>query len=848
MDNVQWEPFFKALGNCLLDYQEKRPALISVLESGIYEGMNYPFILDGKNFTDIDPFTVIASVHRGITDKNRVVILRRMAEAFNIKEEVPSQFNGIPVVNNMQAWFSGDKEPEKINLLWDLLKYGIQYADTNEESSRDSLIHCFDSLRSEKNINWNLTMALFWVRPYTYMNLDSTNRDYIHKEKDLPEDVTQILPKKLVKVPSGNDYLKLCESMKTYLLGKDMNFIEYSSAAFDDAVNKPEDPSDDPTNDRKKYWMYAPGSKAIKWNDFSKNGVMGIGWAEIGDPSQYKSRDAITDALQKKYGDDASHKNDSLCIWQFVHDINPGDIVYAKKGTKKLVGKGTVTSDFFYDSSDIEYPNKRKVDWSNIGEWDHPERHPAIIKTLTDITKYQQYRDELNTVFNNEKSIIEEMKNGWIFQCNPNNYDIENCILNEKSILYTVKQFKTEMRKGDRAYIWESGKEHGFVAAGIIQNDPEPRNTNADEYSKNEIYSRPDDYYVNIQFNRKFVDQPITAQDLLDNESTENISVLKYHQQTNYRMTLIEANAIDQMINKRLGLPVQNNQLETEESLIKDLFMSKAEYEELKNLLLNHKNMILQGAPGVGKTFISKRLAYAILGKKDESKVRMIQFHQSYSYEDFVEGFRPVPPDGKFELKKGPFYEFCKDAEKDPNNNYFFIIDEINRGNMSKIFGELLSLIESDNRGQSIKLMYSGEEFEVPENLYLIGMMNTADRSIAIIDYALRRRFVFRPIQPAFASDGFQKLLATSKTDKFKLVIDQIIKMNEDISDDQSLGKGYVIGHSYFCQEGMTDQMLLQTIQYQIIPLVEEYWFDNDDLKKKWINNLMTVMGITNNG
>ena len=169
--------------------------------------------------------------------------------------------------------------------------------------------------------------------------------------------------------------------------------------------------------------------------------------------------------------------------------------------------------------------------------------------------------------------------------------------------------------------------------------------------------------------------------------------------------------------------------------------MNEQDYKTLVNVLKMKKNIILQGAPGVGKTFTAKRLAYSIIGAKNPDRVQMLQFHQSYSYEDFIEGYRPT--ENGFTIKKGSFYKFCKLAEDDDENDYFFIIDEINRGNLSKIFGELFMLIEKDKRGIELQLLYSDENFSVPANVYIIGMMNTADRSLAMLDYALRRRFSF---------------------------------------------------------------------------------------------------------
>ena len=282
----------------------------------------------------------------------------------------------------------------------------------------------------------------------------------------------------------------------------------------------------------------------------------------------------------------------------------------------------------------------------------------------------------------------------------------------------------------------------------------------------------------------------------------------------------------------------------TKEDFLEKAFMDEKQYNTLVNLLTMKKNLILQGPPGVGKTFVAKRLAYSIIGEKDTERVTMIQFHQSYSYEDFILGYRPKE-DG-FELKTGPFYEFCKKASKDPTNReYFFIIDEINRGNISKIFGELLMLIEKDKRGEEIKLLYTDELFTVPENLYIIGTMNTADRSIAIIDYALRRRFSFFDLKPAFESEKFETdVIEKNSNPKFKALINTIKDLNKEISRDDSLGEGFQIGHSYFCPNGgsVPNEWLENIVEYEIIPLLKEYWYDNQDKLNDWIKELKGVI------
>ena len=234
----------------------------------------------------------------------------------------------------------------------------------------------------------------------------------------------------------------------------------------------------------------------------------------------------------------------------------------------------------------------------------------------------------------------------------------------------------------------------------------------------------------------------------------------------------------------------------TKNDFLSEVYMTEERFETLIALLKNKQNLILQGAPGVGKTFSAKRLAYAMMGKKDDSHIELIQFHQNYSYEDFIMGYKPY--EEGFKLTNGIFYQFCQTAANRPNEDYFFIIDEINRGNMSKIFGELLMLIEKDYRGTKATMAYSGTPFSVPKNLYLIGMMNTADRSLAMIDYALRRRFSFFEMEPGFNSEGFKTYQASLANELFDTLIERVKALNKEIATDSSLGKGFCIGHSYF--------------------------------------------------
>ena len=302
-------------------------------------------------------------------------------------------------------------------------------------------------------------------------------------------------------------------------------------------------------------------------------------------------------------------------------------------------------------------------------------------------------------------------------------------------------------------------------------------------------------------------------------------------------------NALAEKTQNAAEEPDEYNSLYTKEDFLQDVYMTETEYNQLTSLLHRKKNVILQGAPGVGKTFIAKKLAYAMMGQKDEERVKLVQFHQSYSYEDFIMGYRPT--ETGFALHKGVFYEFCKKAEKDKDRDYFFIIDEINRGNLSKIFGELFMLLENDKRGEELQLLYSDEVFSIPKNLYVIGMMNTADRSLAMLDYALRRRFAFFTIQPGFETHGFHAYQTSLEQATFDRLIERVKALNEEIKEDASLGEGFRIGHSYFCnltKETCSDGKLRAIIEYEIIPLLKEYWFDEPSKVETWMQNLRSVL------
>lgn len=380
-----------------------------------------------------------------------------------------------------------------------------------------------------------------------------------------------------------------------------------------------------------------------------------------------------------------------------------------------------------------------------------------------------------------------------------------------------VWQFTKEMKIGDIVYVKKGQSK--LIGWGIV--------------------SSRHHYNINREFsNSRQIDWKKQGEWITPVKPSNKIltKITPYSESVRKLNMLFETEKFDTVIDADLDFPKYNSN-----QFLNEVFMNEKHYHSLVELIKIKKNVILQGPPGVGKTYAAKRLAYSIIGEKATSRVKMIQFHQSYSYEDFIMGFRPT--ETGFKLHKGTFYNFCKQAEEDNENKYFFIIDEINRGNLSKIFGELFMLIENDKRGTELELLYADEKFSVPRNVYIIGMMNTADRSLAILDYALRRRFAFYNMNTSFATIGFREYQENLQSSKFDELILCVQNLNKEIINDETLGEGFVIGHSYFSNiQEITDSILTNIVEFEIIPLIKEYWFDEETKVDIWSEMLRSTI------
>lgn len=700
-----WIPFYQELADRILEFKDNRTALIEKVKLSHKEvNKNLPKIeKNNDTIPDIDPFTVFALFNRGKqSDEARIALCKGYKKAFSIKATVPSDFDGIPTFNYNQYCFYryvGDpkREPKCFDTLWDLFEKAITYS--NDGSNKESLATTFEkALRLPLVGLSKLTIALYQIRPYTFISLDNNNKQFLTDVDNMPHYFTTIFSSINKDIPTGTNYLFMCEQARNALKNDEYEYHSFPELSYHAYANKRNTETQDIDSDVKEtnYWIYSPGDNACMWDEFYENGIMGIGWDEVSNLKDFASKEEIKKYMKEVYDASYSYKNHAHCLWQFANEMKVGDVIFAKKGLHKIIGKGVVTSDYIYDAERKSYKHIRKVQWINKGEWKYPADQAAM-KTLTCLSSYPDSVQKLLNLF--------------------------------------------------------------------VEDAPE--------------------------------------------ETTEQ---------------------------KEIKYPTY-----TKEDFLNEVYMGEDLYNILTGLLETKYNVILQGAPGVGKTFVAKRLAYSIMGQKDTSRVAMVQFHQSYSYEDFIQGYRPTKKE--FKLENGVFYKFCKDAEEDNERPYFFIIDEINRGNLSKILGELMMLIEKDKRGEKIKLIYSNEWFNVPNNVRIIGMMNTADRSLALMDYALRRRFAFFDFAPAFSSEGFKNYLAEKNSPKLEKLIAVIESLNNTISTDESLGDGFRIGHSYFCTEKeISDEWLKSVVEFEVIPLIKEYWFDEPTKVRDWSATLRSAI------
>ncbi|MBF2719679.1 AAA family ATPase [Psychrobacter sp. NG254] len=630
--SFKWTSFYEEMASKLITFRDRRDELVTGVhkiaeKSDVMSVLNDQYEEDivGGLLKDICPFTVMALFNRGITDANRKIIAKELADLLGVSQPVPESFDGIPIVNNRGTWFFGysyKRKPNDIDNLWEMFSSAVSFADLNEngEESYTHFATAYNNTMSIYGVGWNLTIGLYWIRPWSFLTLDGQSQEYINKKLNI--EISMNGPKGRC---NANDYLELMANL-------DIRFKE--------------------------------------------------------DSYPVHSFPALSYAAYK-YQPDNSEKSSNM-TWK--------DIVLSQ--VKQLC----------HDKQSNEF---------TVDEF------------------LERFTNELEERF-------------------PNRSDVEG----------TIKYLLREMVRDEKIELLSKG-----------------------------VYNLLDEALVSdssVETSAKFYTQVVP-----DRYSVDDIAA-------------------------------------------DGCFLSQSKIEMVLKRLQAKKNIILQGPPGTGKTWLAKRLAFALIGHQDNSKIRAVQFHPNLSYEDFIRGWRPSG-EGKLTLVDGPFMEMIKVAIEDPESKYVIVIEEINRGNPAQVFGEMLTLLETDKRtpNEALELSYkkgNGERVFIPDNLYVVGTMNIADRSLALVDLALRRRFAFIDLEPTLGKAWRNWVQDKNGIDADFLydIEKRINALNDEISTDASLGAQFQVGHSYVTPAvgmNITDakEWFSEVVETEIGPLLDEYWFDNLD-------------------
>jgi 5-methylcytosine-specific restriction protein B len=688
-----WTPLYEEIARLLVDWEGRQDELIAALESLRASGVVVTPFEDmdaaGRRFTftEIDPFTFFGTFNRRIKKQERIAILGAVKTLLGATNPLPSDFDGVPILNNQRSWFvryHADRGRDDVAKLWRVFRLALQ----RDPLADPAFAAAFDAALDLWGVSTNLTMGLFWIRPSTFLNLDTTNRAFL--DIDLPADGL-----------SSRFYIDTVREVAS----KGTSFPELSVDAYH-AAQETTSPKPKPKQSLRRpevdYWLVG-----AYWSDNDAPDMTPQFLAEGIWQNGYKDK-YLDKVRAMKVGDRIGIKSASTQKRDLPFDARGRTV---SRMTIKAIG--TIVANRG-DGRTVEV------------EWD------------------PHFEEKDWFFFTSQRTV-------WKLRTEED---------------YRLREYAEKLI----AFVWEGAPQdyQWFCDRWFAATSPEQVVPEDDEVGRTA--------------------EPYGIDDLLDS----------------------------------------------------GVFQPASDIREAIDRFRIKKNVIFQGPPGVGKTYVARKIAYALMKEKAKDRVEAVQFHQSYSYEDFIRGYRPLAEDGgRFGLQDGVFLTFCRKAADDPDNDYVFIIDEINRGNLSQIFGELLMLIEADKRGpeNAVPLVYQrpGEcRFFVPHNVHLIGLMNTADRSLSLVDYALRRRFAFVTLTPQFASKAFQSWLTDRgmNSDLVKLIASRLIAANTQIREDPLLGENYQIGHSFFCPTGDDFSILdrawyLSIIRTEIVPLLREYWYDN---------------------
>lgn len=885
-----WIPFYEEFATQLLTYRTKRDELCELLVDAAEDEPLLNYVSHDQYaagtfepMRDIDPFSVFGAFNRGVTLENRREIAANLGGRLGVKAETPTDFDGIPTVNNQNSWFmryAYKRGADDLDHLWNVFAKSMEFADGRSAVRREQLEAAYDQASVIKGIRWNLSVGMYWIRPREFMPLDARSRSLIHARFGLssPE--------------SGEEYLELCDELQsTFELPKASitSFPLLSYAAWCGTGEEPiphdiggmafwaarMDESMDLETREHEYKRKAADlmeQAQTQANADDSSWVLTLKQAlNSTNTIDFRFKDSLVKAIQ---ADSGKGRATLYTVWSSPEPASLDELQRSLQGLlgKVTPGNATALGALLLMAEDPEsnapYSPSRTSRWYQLTGFPGSESTSATARYQRMLDFLDSLGDELaQGSESTEYSRLEVQGMAWSTTEAEPPADWE---LSEQEALL---HWRGDSPKDPRAWLVRSKSlvpqwiEDGYVSlpasylekveqgssmaevkaaieAGYQHQDAAQRKALAEEYHAFLSVMKPGDIVAAIhdgRLNVGVLDGPAEYEEqegdrlrravqwrswLPMNDLSTDVAFLMDRQGSVVDITeaLADLQAIlegpvARVAEGPLTLPT------VDAGLADELFMPRETLQEIVDLMGARKQIVLYGPPGTGKTFVAKAIARHVIGPDDPSRMQIVQFHPSYAYEDFFEGFRPYETESgqaSFTLQEGPLARIARQARADKSNPYVFVIDEMNRANLAKVFGELYFLLEY--RNESMQLQYRPTEaFRLPDNLFIIGTMNTADRSIALLDAAMRRRFAFVELHPD--EDPVKGVLpAWLAQGEHDLERAYLLQALNDAIEDQD--RDLRIGPSYLMrEEAATEEGLRRVWKYDVMPLLEEHYY-----------------------